>query len=100
MAPALSKETPLAGGPLTEAISAAMVRLYSEFYGHQRTTATTYINDNVVVCVLEDILSTDESALVAGGSCSEVIDGRVAFQEGMQDEFTAPPVACATESAA
>jgi len=26
---------------------------------------------------------------VAGGEGSEVIDGRVAFQEGMQDEFTA-----------
>jgi uncharacterized protein YbcI len=89
MAPALSEETPLAGVPLTEAISVAMVRLYSEFYGHRRTTATTYINDNVVVCVLEDILSTDESALVADGSGNEVIDGRVAFQEGMQDEFTA-----------
>ena len=81
--------SPLAGAPLTEAISAAMVRLYGEFYGHQRTTATTYINDNVVVCVLEDILSTDESTLVAGGFGNEVIDGRVAFQEGMQDEFTA-----------
>lgn len=28
---------------------------------HDRTTATTYINDNVVVCILEDILSTSKS---------------------------------------
>jgi uncharacterized protein YbcI len=65
-----------------------MVELYARHYGHDRTTGTTYINDNVVVCVLEDILSTDESSLVAAGSASAVIDGRVAFQEGMQDEFT------------
>ena len=26
-------------------------------YGHDRTTATTYINDNVVLCVLENILT-------------------------------------------
>ena len=79
----------LQGDALTEAISASMVELYARHYGHDRTTGTTYINDNVVVCVLEDILSKDESVLVAAGSQAEVIDGRVAFQDGMQDEFTA-----------
>lgn len=74
---------------LTEAISAAMVELYGRFYGHDRTTATTYINDNVVVCVLEDILSVGESDQIADGSSGAVIDGRVAFQEGAEDEFTA-----------
>lgn len=83
------ESSPLEGAPLTEAISAAMVDLYSEFYGHTRTTATTYINDNVVVCVLEDILSDGESSQVAAGEQARVIDGRVAFQEGAQDEFTA-----------
>ena len=81
--------SPLEGGPLTEAISAAMVDLYGEFYGHTRTTATTYINDNVVVCVLEEIVSGLESTQVAAGEQARVIDGRVAFQEGAQDEFTA-----------
>ena len=78
----------LEGDALTAAISASMVALYARHYGHDRTTATTYINDNVVVCVLEAILSTDESTLVAAGSERDVIDGRVAFQEGMEDEFT------------
>lgn len=73
---------------LTSDISAAMVALYARVYGHERTTATTYINDNIVVCVLEDILSNDESSLVDGGDAGEVIDGRVAFQKGMEDEFT------------
>jgi len=80
--------SPLTGEGLTAAISAAMVALYARCYGHDRTTGTTYINDNIVLCVLEDILSTAETTLVAGGEGSEVIDGRVAFQEGMQDEFT------------
>ena len=78
----------LAGSDLTDAISAAMVDLYAEFYEHDRTTATTYINDNVVVCVLEDILSTGESGQIAAGASATVIDGRVAFQEGAEDEFT------------
>jgi uncharacterized protein YbcI len=80
---------PLAGRELTEAISQAMVGLYAEFYGHERTTATTYINDNVVVCVLEDILSDSESLRIAEGGSVGVIDGRVAFQTRSEDEFTA-----------
>lgn len=39
--------------------------------------------------MLEDILSTAESSFVAGGDANEVIDGRVSFQEDMEDEFTA-----------
>jgi uncharacterized protein YbcI len=74
---------------LTEAISAAMVELYAEFYGHDRTTATTYINDNIVVCVLENILTESEDVLVADGARGAVIDGRVAFQTDTEDEFTA-----------
>ena len=74
---------------LREAISASMVELYARCYGHDRTTGSTYINDNVVLCVLEDILTTKEHALVEAGREDEVIDERVAFQEGMQDEFTA-----------
>lgn len=77
------------GTELTDAISAAMVALYARFYGHDRTTATTYINDNVVVCILEDILSTGESQQISDGDSAEVIDGRVAFQVGAEDEFTA-----------
>jgi uncharacterized protein YbcI len=83
-----SNGVPLAGSALTDAISAALVALYAEFYDHERTTATTYINDNVVVCVLEDILSSGESSRVAEGAGQDVIDGRIAFQEGAQDEFT------------
>jgi uncharacterized protein YbcI len=74
---------------LTRSISSAVVDLYATHYGHDRTTATTYINDNVVVCVLEDILTTGEEALIADGLAGEVIDGRVAFQTDTEDEFTA-----------
>ena len=72
----------------TEAISAAMVELYAAFYNHERTTATTYINQNVVVCVLENILSKGEVDQISLGERSAVIDGRVAFQKGAEDEFT------------
>jgi uncharacterized protein YbcI len=66
-----------------------MVTLYGEAYGHDRTTASTYINDNVVVCILEDILTRSEQEQVAAGGASEVIDGRVAFQADREDAFSA-----------
>jgi uncharacterized protein YbcI len=83
-----NRSAQLPGDGLTRAISAAMVTLYGEVYGHDRTTASTYINDDVVVCILEDILTTSEQALVAAGSASEVIDGRVAFQAERKDAFS------------
>ena len=78
-----------AGDGLVHAISAAIVKLYGEVYGHDRTTASTYINDDVVVCILQDILTTSEQELVAAGDRSEVIDGRVAFQADREDAFSA-----------
>ena len=75
--------------PLTDAISAAILELYGRVYGHDRTIATTYINGDVVVCILERILTTEETRLVAEGADREVIDGRVAFQTDSEDEFTA-----------
>ena len=46
-------------------------------------------SDKIVVCVLENILTTSEDALVAHGARGEVIHGRVAFQTATEDEFTA-----------
>jgi len=80
---------PLEGTDLTTAISAAMVELYAAFYAHDRTIATTYINDCIVVCVLENILTAGEDALITRGGGGEVIDGRVGFQTATEDEFTA-----------
>jgi uncharacterized protein YbcI len=74
---------------LNRAISDAIVELYAIFYQHDRTTATTYINDNIVVCVLENILTPGEDTLIADGARGEVIDGRVAFQTNSEDDFTA-----------
>lgn len=82
------EQAQLQGEALTDAISASMVRLYSQFYGHNRTSASTFINQNVVVCLLENIFSTQEGNQVASGASAQVIDGRVAFQSATQDEFT------------
>lgn len=74
---------------LCEAISASIVALYVAVYGHTQLTATTYINDNVVLCVLENILTDSEHTLIGDGLHDDVIDARVAFQTNTEDEFTA-----------
>ncbi len=78
-----------AGIGLTDAISEAMVKLYASHYAHDRTTAKTYINDKIVVCVLENILTESEDILLADGARRTVIDDRAAFQTDTEDEFTA-----------
>ncbi|MDQ6776923.1 MAG: DUF2294 domain-containing protein [Actinomycetota bacterium] len=80
---------PAEASELTAAISAAMVELYAAFYEHDRTTASTYINDNIVFWVLENGLTEREDVLVVHGARGAVIDGRVAFQTETEDEFTA-----------
>jgi uncharacterized protein YbcI len=82
-------DAPLHGSALTEAISAAMVDLYATVYGHDRTSAKTYINDDVVVCILRNILTEEESLLVEAGHDVRVTNGRVAFQSDSEDEFSA-----------
>ena len=82
-------ESPFVQRGLTDAISAAIAELYAEFYDHRRAKATTYINDRIVLCVLENILTECEDDLLAAGERGAVIDGRVAFQTETEDEFTA-----------
>jgi len=62
---------------LTDAISMEVVALYARVYATTATTATTYINDNVVLCVLENILTDQEATLIDAGSSAAVIDERV-----------------------
>ena len=66
----MNPEDALSRVRLTDEISAAIVELYAEFYDHARTTASTYINDNIVVCVLENILSSAETVQIDAGRSS------------------------------
>jgi uncharacterized protein YbcI len=81
--------SPLDGAALTSAISAEMAKLYREFYGYDRTTANTFINDDVVVCVLKDIATSTESRTPRHGDGRAVTDGPVTCQTETENRFTA-----------
>lgn len=68
-------------GRLRAAISNAMMRVVREFYGRGPERAKTYLADNYVFCVLEDLLTTVEKTLLAGGQSLLVRQVRLRFQE-------------------
>jgi uncharacterized protein YbcI len=68
-------------------ISDSMVSLMKEFYGRGPTRAKTYIQDDLVVCVLGGGFSRVEQTLLEGGRGQAVIQQRMEFQELMRDRF-------------
>jgi uncharacterized protein YbcI len=74
-------------GERLAAISNAIVGIYSECYGRGPTKAKSYVFDNFVFCVLEDILTTVERTLVENGEEALVRSVRVRFQETVAERF-------------
>jgi uncharacterized protein YbcI len=68
-------------------ISNAIVGIFSECYGRGPTKAKTYLFDNYVFTVLEDILTTVEQTLVENGQKDLVRAVRLTFQEAVADRF-------------
>ncbi len=79
----------LEGGQLTAAISNKVVQLLSEYTGRGPTRARTFINDGVVVCLLQDTLTKGERALAEHDQSEAVLQMRTTFQRTMREEATA-----------
>jgi uncharacterized protein YbcI len=73
---------------LRSEISNAMVGLKKRFYGKGPTKAKTYINDNYVLCVLQEGLTRNEETLVEAGEELLVREFRLRFQEVMANATT------------
>jgi uncharacterized protein YbcI len=71
-------------GDLRQAISDAVVRVSADFIGRGPTRAKTYVNDNVIFCVMEDTLTRGERSLVADGDGAGVREMRRRFQDAMR----------------
>jgi uncharacterized protein YbcI len=76
-----------ASGERLAAISNAVVGIFSECYGRGPTKAKSYVFDNYVLCVLEDLLTTVERTLVERGQEDLVRTVRLTFQEAVSDRF-------------
>ena len=74
-------------GTLRSAISQAITQIHAEYYGKGATRAKTYGYDNLIVCVLRDVLTTVEQTLVEQDRADAVRDVRMTFQHAMADRF-------------
>jgi uncharacterized protein YbcI len=74
-------------GQLAAAISNAIVGIHSKHYGKGPTKAKTYLIDDMVVCVMQDVFTTVERTLIDNGKGELVRDVRTTFQSTLSDEF-------------
>lgn len=74
-------------GQLAAAISNAIVGIHSKHYGKGPTKAKTYLIDDTVVCVMQDVFTTVERTLIDQGKGELVREVRTTFQYTMRDEF-------------
>jgi uncharacterized protein YbcI len=72
-------------GQLRKDISNAMVGMKKQLYGKGPVKAKTFINDNIVFCVLEGGLTKNEETLLAAGEENLVRQFRLRFQEVVAD---------------
>jgi uncharacterized protein YbcI len=85
------KEAPVdvGTGEDTAAITNAIVRLFSEYYGRGPERAKSYLlDDRYLVCVLGETMTTVERTL-APSDPDLVRQVRLTFQEAMADSFIA-----------
>jgi uncharacterized protein YbcI len=84
----VGKDSPPVGTVAAE-ISNSIVHLLSTHYGRGPTKAKTYIFDDYVFCVLENVLTTSEQTLAQAGQQDLVRRTREAFKEVLADDFKA-----------
>jgi uncharacterized protein YbcI len=75
-------------GEQLAAVTNGIVQLFREYYGRGPNKAKSYLlDDRIVVCVLEDTMTTVEQTLVKSGDYDMVRQVRLKFQEAMAVEF-------------
>jgi uncharacterized protein YbcI len=74
-------------GQLASQISRHIVQLHARLYGRGPTRAKTYIAEDYVLAVLEEIFTPAERTLIAAGKGEHVQSTRLAFQEAVKTSF-------------
>jgi uncharacterized protein YbcI len=74
-------------GQLAAAVSNAVVGIHSKHYGKGPTKAKTYLVDDVVITVMQDVFTTVERTLIEHDKGDLVREVRTAFQFTLRDEF-------------
>ena len=95
MQPPVSDNDPRAGegaagegaADVRTAISDGIVALLKEYYGRGPDRTKTYVNGDLVVCLLRGGFTRVEQTLIDGGHGDDVIRQRMVFQDVMRSRF-------------
>jgi uncharacterized protein YbcI len=79
----------LKAGSVSSAISTAVVALLGEYTGRGPTKARTYRNEDLIIVVLYNTLTTEERDIVRNDGADLVLSTRQAFQRAMKPELIA-----------
>jgi uncharacterized protein YbcI len=77
----------LSGGPLNAAIANEIGKLIADFTGRGATRSRAFVDQDVVVCLLEDGATRAEINLVAAGKAELVRQQRDALQRAQEAEL-------------
>ena len=72
-----------------QALSNAMTKMHRDKYGRGPNSVRTVMGHDHVICFLEDIYTPVERTLIEAGRFPAVKETRSAFQDTMEDKFSA-----------
>jgi uncharacterized protein YbcI len=70
-------------------VTNAIVRFHRQHYGKGPTRSKSYLLDDVLICVMQDVLTVVERTLADAGEQDHVRDTRLVFADAMRDRFAA-----------
>jgi uncharacterized protein YbcI len=76
-------------GELSAALSNAIVALMAEYTGRGATQSRTFVNENLITCIMHDSLTKGERSLVTDGKEDAVLEMRRVYQATMRPELIA-----------
>lgn len=82
--PDLSSDRPTGERRIDAEVTREIVRIHAHYYGRGPTKAKTYVNDEVILCLLGEIFTPSEEMLIEAGRFLEVRTNRMAFQDTIE----------------
>jgi uncharacterized protein YbcI len=83
----MSESEPLRGGELNAAVTREVIRIQSERHGRGPKKAFSFHNGNILITVLEEVLTPAERKLAGSGQSEAVLKMRRLYQSTMAGEM-------------
>jgi uncharacterized protein YbcI len=68
-------------------VTNAIVQLHRQHYGKGPTRSKSYLLDDMLICVMQDVLTVVERTLVEAGEPTHVRETRLVFATAMKDRL-------------